>query len=72
MGCLVEAKLGAELSLLPFCVLCLTLACQHVRGVLLVSLMLWRPELYRLSLKPCPVGPGIMNIRTLPFYVNTY
>lgn len=50
----------------------LTLACQHVRGVLLASLMLRRPELYRLSLKPCPVGPGIMNIRTLPFYVNTY
>lgn len=50
----------------------LTFACQHVRGVLLASLMLRRPELYRLSLKPCPVGPGIMNIRTLPFYVNTY
>lgn len=47
-------------------------ACQRVRGVLLASLMLWSPELERLSLKPCPVGPGIMNIRTLAFYVNTY
>lgn len=47
-------------------------ACQRVRGVLLASLMLWSLELERLSLKPCPVGPGIMNIRTLAFYVNTY
>lgn len=52
------------LSPLPRC----SAACaQH----LLASLMVPGAELCRLSLKPCPVGPGIMNIRTLPFYVST-